>query len=264
MNLWIDSHTALPTAKKQRKVIALLLLNSPTVVPVSSFFSEIWGERLPATARTTLQTYVVLLRKLLAQAMGVPTQTVAREVLQTRGAAYAFCLGEGWSDLREYRSLERDGNAALAEGNHRQAVELFRRAESLWHGPALADVEHGRLLEAEVARLEQSRMTMIGHRIDAELHLGHHRTVLSELAGLVAEHHVDEDLNAKFILALYRSGHRSRALEAYERLRTAMIHELGLDPSPALQRLHRGVLESDPALEHRLQADRLSPAGRNA
>lgn len=56
-------------------------------------------------------------------------------------------------------------------------------------------------------------MTVILHRIDARLRLGQHRVVLGELAGLVAANPVDVGLCERFMVALFRSGHRSRTLD---------------------------------------------------
>jgi DNA-binding SARP family transcriptional activator len=128
-------------------------------------------------------------------------------------------------------------------------METFDRALKLWRGSVLSDVEHGRLMEAEVARLEQSRLTMVEYQVETGLRLGRHRESLSDLAGLVVQHRFHENLHAQYMLALYRSGCRTRALEIYHRLRTSMIDELGLEPSAKLQWLHYAVLTSDPRLD---------------
>jgi DNA-binding SARP family transcriptional activator len=248
LNLRIGQTDAVPTARKPRKLLALLLVNDSRIVPVPSLITELWENSPPKSAMTTLQTYVMHVRKLLADAMGVPAGVVSREVLQTRSTGYLFQVRQGDLDLHEYRRLEAAGECALNAGDDASAVRLLRQAEMLWCGSALADVEHGPLLAAEVARLEQSRMTMVERRIEAELRLGLHHTTLSELAGLVSYHRYNEELHAKFMLALYRSGHRSRALEVYHRLRRTLADELGLEPSPQLQRLLRNVLQSDASL----------------
>ena len=255
LNVHVGFTDALPTARKPRKLLALLLLSDSRVVPVSSLVTELWDHSPPRSAMTTLQTYVMQLRKALAEAMGVSTTLVSREVLLTKGTGYAFRVSPGQLDLHEYARLESAGEWALKCGDDAGAVRLLRQAERLWRGPALADIEHGQLMEAEVARLEQSRMTMVERRIEAELRLGLHQSTLSELAGLVSYHRFHEDLHAKFMLALYRSGHRSRALEVYQRLRKALVDELGLEPSPKLQSLLRSVLLSDSSLSESSLSD---------
>jgi DNA-binding SARP family transcriptional activator len=207
------------------------------------------GRRAPQEALTTLQTYILQLRKALAAATGGTLAEVAANLLQTRSNGYRFVTEPGELDLHKYRELERSATRALGEGDLRSASRNFRQALDLWTEPTLVDVEQGRLLEAEVARLERSRLTMLEHRIELDLRLGLHREILSELAALVAQQRFHEDLHAQYILALYRSGCRTRALEVFHQLRRCMVDELGLEPSPKLQRLVQAVLISDPVLD---------------
>lgn len=243
---------AVPSARKPCQVLSLLLLNAGEIVPSATLLRELWDDRPPRSAMTTLQTYVLQLRKLLASALEVGSAEVAGEVLLTRGIGYQLDLPDLVLDLREYRRLERAGQRAGQAGDDAASAESYRRALKLWRGTVLADVEHGPLLAAEAARLEQSRLTMVEARLDAELRLGRHREALSELAGLVVQHSYNENLHAQFMLALHRSGCRTKALDVYHRLRASMIDELGLEPSPMLQRLQHAVLAGEPGLD---QAD---------
>src|SRR5919204_2043294 len=85
--------------------------------------------------------------------------------------------------------------------------------------------------------------------IEADMALGRHARVVPELEVLVAEHSFRERLRGQLMLALYRSGRQAEALELYRRTRETMIEELGIEPSPALQELERGILQHDPRLE---------------
>jgi hypothetical protein len=57
-----------------------------------------------------------------------------------------------------------------------------------------------------------------------------------------------ERLRGQLMLALYRSGRQAEALEAYQATRRALVDELGIEPSPALQELERAILRQDPSL----------------
>jgi len=51
------------------------------------------------------------------------------------------------------------------------------------------------------------------------------------------------------MLALYRSGRQAEALQAYQDGRRALVDELGIDPSTALQAFERSILNQEPALD---------------
>lgn len=242
---------AAPNAGKPRQILSLLLLNHSQVVPTSALMAEIWNGTPPKSAVNTVQTYIVRLRKMLARSLGVTTGEVAARVLQTRSCGYAFSIASDQLDLPEYRRLESAGLRAQQIGDDVGAVTLFDQALRLWRGPALMDVQHGPLLEVAVAGLEQSRLSVVERRFETKLRLGQHQDLLSDLASMVLEHPYNENLHAQFMLALHRSGQRIRALEVFRRLRSAMIEELGLEPSGDLQRLQQAILSSDPGLDHK-------------
>ena len=62
------------------------------------------------------------------------------------------------------------------------------------------------------------RLATWKQRIDADLELGRHREILGELGCLAARHPLHEDLQAQFMIALYRAGRRTDALDAFRRL----------------------------------------------
>jgi DNA-binding SARP family transcriptional activator len=238
-----------PTAQKPCTVLALLLLNQARVVPISALIDELWKEVPPKTARTALQTYVFHLRKQLARPTGLTLAEVAETMLQTVQNGYRFVAEPGQFDLEIYQRLQRSGGKAMVAADFRSAAQYFRQALRRWRGPAVADVEPGTRIRAEVAALEQSRMTMLDYRIELDLRLGLHREILSELAVLTSRNRFHENLYAQYMIALYRSGYRIRALEAFHKLRHNMLNEFGLEPSLKLKKYHQAVLALDPALD---------------
>lgn len=238
-----------PIARKPRQLLALLLLNHSRVVPIATLMDELWDGPAPKTARAAVQTYVFELRKKFAELTGRSMDAVGSEILRTARNGYQFVAELTHFDLRIFRQLERAGTAAMAEGDLATATQEFCTALSLWRGPALADVEPGPSIRAETAGLDQSRATMLDHRIDLELRLGRHREVLGELTDLVSHDRFNEDLHAQLIIALYRCGYRARALEAFHRLRTDMVGRFGLEPSHKLHHCYQAVLSSDPELD---------------
>jgi DNA-binding SARP family transcriptional activator len=236
-----------PTAAKQRQVLALLALNAGQVVTVSTLVEELWGDNPPRSYSTTLQTYILQLRNALeAAATGA---RAARQVLSTRHGGYLLEDGACQTDLEEFGRLTRIGRAAAERGDRRAAAEQLDRALQLWRGPALVDVRTGRVLELEVTSLEETRLGAFERRIAADLALGRHADLLGELTLAAARNPMNENLCAFLMIALYRSGHVARSLEAFQELRTVLQDELGVEPCPRLQRLQMAILSGDPALE---------------
>ncbi|WP_399935776.1 BTAD domain-containing putative transcriptional regulator [Streptomyces kanamyceticus] len=262
--------SVVPTAAKPRKVLALLALSPDRFVSVDCLMEELWEERQPRSAPTTLQTYILHLRNLIAAILReapVPTGLDVKDILVTKPGGYLLNTGGGSVDVREYEARAAAGHRAMTAGDHAAAAVKFREALSLWRGRALVDVQTGPRLMAEARHLEESRLTLLGRRIEADLRLGRHHEILGELAGLCAEYPLDETFQAQHMAALCRVGRRGRALEVYAGLRLAMKRELGLEPSQAVARLQHTILSGAPGTDWEPAADawrarpQLLPAG---
>jgi DNA-binding SARP family transcriptional activator len=236
-----------PTAPKQRQVLVLLALNAGRVVTIPTLVEELWGDEPPRSFTTTLQTYILQLRSRLAAA--ATDGGYARRLLDTRYSGYQLESRSCQTDVEEFDRLARAGRSAAEIGDQRAASELLGGALALWRGPALVDVPTGRVLEAEAASLEETRLGVLERRIEADLALHRHADLLGELMMLVARNPMNENFCALLMTALYRSGHAGRALEAFRRIRTVLRDELGVEPSSRLQRLQQVILAGDPVCE---------------
>ncbi|MGW7411689.1 AfsR/SARP family transcriptional regulator [Streptomyces sp. NPDC054863] len=239
-----------PTAPKPRQVLALLALHADEVVPVAALVEELWGDRAPRSARTTLQTYVLQLRELISVALTHDPQgavpRIAKDVLMTAPGGYVLHTSGGASDVREFERLAGTGYRAMDAGDFPRAARELSAALGLWNGSALADVQAGPRLETQTRRLEETWLCALDQRIEADLRLGKHRELLAELTVLVSRYRTHENLHGQFMLALHRSGRRSEALDVYQRLRQTLVRELGLEPSAGLRRLQRSILMAGP------------------
>ncbi|WP_329524835.1 AfsR/SARP family transcriptional regulator [Streptomyces sp. NBC_01462] len=237
-----------PTAPKPRQVLALLVLHADQMVPVGMLSEELWGAQPPRSARPTLQTYILQLRELITAALeGDPGgHRSAKDVLLTVPGGYLLKSGEGSSDVREFERLAGLGYRAMDGADFPGAARHLRAALALWSGPPLADVQAGPHLATQVKRLEESRLCALDQRIEADLRLGRHRELLAELTVLVSRYPTHESLCGQYMLALYRSGRRGEALDAYQRLRATLVRGLGLEPSAALGKLQRSILMARP------------------
>lgn len=249
LNAQVNGMSIVPTAGKPRRILALLAFYAGQVVPVPTLMEELWGSDMPQSAMTTLQTYILQLRRRLGTAMGPDAPGSAKEVLTTRHGGYLLQVPSDSVDVHRYDRLVSRGQAAFDTGDDEQAAARLHDALGMWRGPALVDVQVGPVLEIEAMRLEESRLVTVERRIDADLRLGRHAEVVTELADLIARHPQHEGLHSQAMVSLYRSGRQTAALDVYRRLHTRLIDELGVEPSPPMQRLHRAMLAVDPALD---------------
>ncbi|GGL01907.1 hypothetical protein Sme01_46640 [Sphaerisporangium melleum] len=235
-----------PSAGKVRAVLAMLVLRHNQIVSTRELIDELWGEHPPATALPTLHTYVYKLRKMLGT--GGPATVI------TQPYGYLLATAPETIDAHRFDRLVADGWNALEHDDPAHATQTLTRALALWRGPALADLAAGELLSAQITRLEEGRLRALHLRLDADLRLGRHHELISELKELIATHPLNEDFYAKLMTALYRAGRRGEALEVFQNLRQVLVGQLGLEPSPALSRLQQRLLSADPGLEPPLPA----------
>ena len=236
---------------KQRALLAVLLLHANHVVSSDRLIDELWGEAPPDTVTQGLRVHVSQLRKVLEREH-LPGEE--NEVLVTRAPGYMIRLGTDQLDLHRFERLLADAREALAAGDPARSSARFRDALALWRGPPLADLASESFAQTDIARLEELRLTALEERIDADLGLGLQADLVGELESLVARHPLRERVRAQLMLALYRAGRQAEALEVYQATRRTLVEELGIEPSPALQRLEKAILLQDPALEAGLAA----------
>jgi DNA-binding SARP family transcriptional activator/streptogramin lyase len=243
--------------RKQRALLVLLLLHVNEVVSRDRLIEDLWGERAPETAATSLHGYVSQLRKLLEEGTGAEPR-----LLLTRAPGYLLALDPEQVDLIRFELLARRGKRELAADDAAAAAATLAEALSLWRGPPLAEFDSAPFTLAESLRLEELRVAALEDRIEADLALGRHRELVEELETLAREHPFRERLAGQLMLALYRSGRQAEALEVYRHTRRRLVQELGLEPSRELQELEQAILTHDPCLQappHSVAGVRMEP-----
>jgi DNA-binding SARP family transcriptional activator len=224
---------------KLRAVLAVLLLHANESVSAERLALALWGEDARGGATKTVQVHVSRLRKALCDA----------EVLVTTPAGYRLRVRAGELDAERFARLVADGRRMLAAGQAQHAAGVLREALGLWRGPALAELAFEPFAQIDIARLEEQRLAAVEARVDADLAVGRHTELVSELRQLMAENPTRERLAGQLMLALYRCGRQAEALDAYQRTRVLLADELGLEPGPALTGLQAQVLEQASSLE---------------
>src|SRR5262245_1666133 len=233
LEVWDGERQLELAGPKRRAVLAFLLLHANEVVGADRLVDQLWGETAPRNAAAALQTHVSRLRKELGS-----------EVIASRAWGYVLRCEPAALDLKRFERL-------VAEAESRPARERARRlgeALGLWRGVPLEDLASEPALAADIARLEELRLSVLENRVDADLEAGNQAGLVGELEALIALYPLRERLRGQLILALYRSGRQAEALEGYRETRRVLADELGLEPSPELRELERAILQQDPAI----------------
>lgn len=238
--------------RRPKVLLAALLLAAPRPVRAEALIDIVWSGEPPASASGTLQTYVSRLRRRFEAASG-------GDSLGFADGGYRMQIDPSDLDITRFEALADNGRQLLDEGRVAASVAALDEAIALWRGPALVDFADEEFASGRAARLEERRFTAIEDRLAAHLALGHHSAVIGELAELVGAHPLREGLQAKYALALYRSGRQADALRALAEAGRTLREELGIEPSRPLRELEAAILAHDPALDA-IDADPLADA----
>ncbi|WP_449352507.1 BTAD domain-containing putative transcriptional regulator [Streptomyces shaanxiensis] len=227
-------------SRKQRILLAALLLEAGRVVSTKSLKEALWGSTPPASAKASLHNHVSRLRRLLDDP----------ERLQAVAPGYLLRVAPGELDVQLFERHAARARGAHADGNWPETVRACAAALALWRGAPLSGVPSELAGYALVQRLEEARLLLLEWRYDAELALAPTRpdALVPELSALAAEHPLRESYHRQLMLALHRTGRQAEALAVHRDLRTRLIEELGVEPGPAVRAAHVEVLRGGAAL----------------
>ena len=222
---------------RQRKLLAMLVLNANRVVSVEQLVDELWHTP-PRSVRQQIHNAVAGLRSALADAAG--------EVRITRtDVGYRLDVAPESIDVHRFTQQIKAAQEAEVRGDLDRAIRLFDSALSMWRGTALSGLD-GPAIDTTVVSLNESRLAALEQLVSLRLRSGESNSLISELTQLVAQHPLREPLRASLMQALYLSGRQADALAVYDEGRKALADELavirprevvmaaGADPVPAV------------------------------
>lgn len=235
LTVWRDGAEVPVLAPKLRALLTVLLLDADRVVPVGRLMAALWGDRPPTAAGPSLHNHVMRLRRLLG-----PDGARIRAV----PGGYLIEVGDDNLDARLFERRCRAGRAAWEAGDWSAAATAFDEGLAVWRGTPLDDVPSD-VHAPEVRRLTELHLQALESHADANLNLGRHRELIPQLRALIGEHPLVEAFHGQLIRALSAAGRQAEALAAFQELRRVLVDELGTEPGPALQTLHRRILTGD-------------------
>jgi DNA-binding SARP family transcriptional activator/tetratricopeptide (TPR) repeat protein len=229
--------------RRQRAVVAVLLLARGQQVGTGRLLDALWEGTPPPSGAASLQSYVSHLRRALEPDR--PARRPSR-LLVTHGDGYAIPREQVDVDAWRFEDLVTRA-ADLAEPDER--VRLLDEALALWRGPVLPEYAGADWADAEARRLQEIRDVARDRLLQARLDAGQSAIVVPEAEALLAEAPLREERWRLLTLAQYRSNRQADALATLRQARATLAEELGVDPGPALRDLERQVLAQSPDLD---------------
>lgn len=218
-----------------RALLACLAVSADRVVPVDALVERVWGDRLPARPRGTLQTYVRRLRILLGPS-----------VVETVPGGYALRVPADRVDLLRFRALLAEARAAADRSGDERGMSdesaVLRSALVLYHGEPFTGVTSDWLRHEVAPGITEEWFAALLRRIDLDLAAGRHRELVAELRSLTAAHPLRETGWQRLMLAMHGCGRSAEALAAYRQAHDLLREELGIDPGAELRRIQQAVL----------------------
>jgi DNA-binding SARP family transcriptional activator len=218
---------------RPKQVLEILLAARGGLVPTDRMAEMLWGGDLPENAAGSLQKFVSVLRRHLCT-----DPQRARELVVTERGGYRFAVEHADIDLDRFDELLARAGRAPSETARRYLSEAL----SLAADEVLED-------EPYADWAQELRGTYQGRVIGADLEaadaaLGA-RDFRAGLAYAQAAQRLDrcsERAHRTAMLALYAMGRAHEALEAYRRLRSLLVGELGLEPGEKTRSLEAAIL----------------------
>ncbi len=223
-----------PTGREAR-VLAGLLISHNETIRLSDLVKLVWGAEQPASPETALHNVVYRLRKLLEQG-GVA------ECIDKEADGYVIRCDPWMIDSVRFECMI--GDAEREEPA--KARTTLTEAIDLWRGePFGSNNNVSPHFRAEAERLSALHWIAIEDRISCELRIGNSRELVPELIGLTTREPIRETLWAYLMAALYQSGQRGRAYQAFKQAEEYLARELGIPPSRTLQTLATAIVDQD-------------------
>ncbi|WP_158602774.1 AfsR/SARP family transcriptional regulator [Jiangella rhizosphaerae] len=220
---------------QQRALLAFLLLQDGTPVPVSRLTSALWGDEPPPAAVGIVRSYVSRLRRALGAAA-------------VESVAGGYAVHPGATDVREFERLLGAGRSAQRSGDAEGTATAVRAALALWRGTPLAGIAAD-FAEFERVRLAELRLAAREDLAAADIAAGRPALAVADLTELIAEQPLRERPHELLMLALYRSGRQADALAVFADIQRRLADELGLYPGADLRAMQRRILAADPTLD---------------
>lgn len=227
---------------RRRAVFAILAAEANKVVSRAELVDGIWGDAPPTKAIGILHTYISALRKELEPQRAKRSST---SILTTIESSYSLQLRPDQLDEQRFEQLLSLAQRHWENGRIEAAVEALDAAVGLSRGEALSGLTTP-FVALYRARLSEMMVTAMERRAALRLILGRDVEAIGDLTTMVANFPLRESARGLLMAALYKAHRRPEALDLFADTHNVLVARLGIDPGPALQRIHHKIVHAEP------------------
>ncbi|MEV4761338.1 BTAD domain-containing putative transcriptional regulator [Micromonospora chokoriensis] len=240
LSVQLSTRTPRLGTPKQQAIFAMLTVQPGRLVTVDDLIDELWADRPPRSAIANVRTYAANLRRTFE------AYPVGRGAIERQRNGYRLAVDPERVDVFRFEMERNAGREALTAGRLDRALELLGSAVARWQGPMLAGVPLGPVLTSRTVAAEEQRLATTELLADAQLRSGRSDLTIPLLREVIVRHPLRERAHVLLMQALHERGDRGSALAVYGDIRERLATELGVDPGPDIQGVHRTIVMEAP------------------
>src|SRR5437763_6844675 len=219
------------TAPRLRGLLALLAADLRTGCSTARLVAGLWPDEQPDKPTKALQIVVSRARAQLGS-----------DVIVSTPLGYRLALSEEQVDASAVLARAAASAQRARAGDHAAALAQAEADLAVWDGAPTSDTAAGDPVSALRAERLPAYQALVRAHALALSRLDRCAEAVDALADLVQQWPRDEEVLLELLRCAAATAGPAAALARYEEYRHALRDELGSDPGPALQALHRDLL----------------------
>ena len=224
IEIWDDSGTAVSLTPQLRRLLGLLVVAAGGSSVSTERIAEHVADR--RTDGSVIRTAVSRLRKSLGTR------------IETTTSGYRLIVDADELDSARFVELCETARTACAADRH----QLLTEGLGLWRGRALDEFADEPWAIATAARMQELRTVAVEDLGEVLIELGRSTEAVPLLEDHVVEHPFRERPIALLMRALAASGRVTESLRWFQRFRSSMREQIGIEPTSALRELEAELL----------------------
>jgi SARP family transcriptional regulator, regulator of embCAB operon len=242
-DLRLESEDGTVSAKgfpgRQGRIAFVYLATNRRAVTRDELADALWAGALPRSWEHDLAAIISKLRAVLGR-VGL------KEVLRGSARTYELALPKGSTDIEQAATSVDAAERALRAKKVEESLELARDALEVLRSPFLPG-EDGEWIERCRADLRLILVRALGVAADALEITGDVDRAIAHAVEAVALEPYRETGYVRLMKVQLAAGTRAEAVRTYERCRSLLAEELGVDPSPETENVYLEALRAQQA-----------------